>query len=545
MSDPSAPLEWWRRAVIYEVYIRSFADGNGDGIGDIAGIRSRLPYLASLGVDGFWITPWNRSPMADAGYDVSDYRDIDPLFGTLDEARRLIREAHALGLRVIVDIVPNHTSSAHPWFEAALAAGRDGPARARFLFRDGRGLEGTEPPNNWVSAFGGPAWTPAPDDGQLPRQWYLHIFDAAQPDLNWENLDVRAEFESILRFWLETGVDGFRIDVAFLLVKDPALRDVPPGIHKNLPNHPYEDREEVHEIFRSWRRVLDECRPDGAFCGEIELLPDRTARYVRPDELHTAFNLHFAKQLWDVAAFRDTITATLASHAAVGAPPTWVVGNHDAPRPSFRLGRRPGTGTLDGWSRAATADQQRGAIRARAAALLAFALPGSAYVYQGDELGLPEVLDLAPHERQDPLFRRTGGREPGRDGARIPIAWSGDAPPFGFGPPGSAPWLPQPGDWAARTVEAQERDQGSTLLLYRRAIAIRRAHPGFAGDAFRWVDGPAGVLWFERGAGVQCAVNMTDETVALPAGRHTLLATHESAGDRLPADAAEWFITGQ
>jgi len=538
-NGASAP--WWRDAVIYEVYIRSFADGDGDGVGDIAGIRARLPYLAGLGVHGIWITPWYRSPMADGGYDVADYREIDPLFGTVEEARALIAEAHALGLRVIVDIVPNHTSSAHPWFRAALEAPRGSHERARYHFRDGRGPGGGLPPNNWVSAFGGPAWSPAPADGVLPRQWYLHLFDLAQPDLNWELPEVRAEFESILHFWLGTGVDGFRIDVAHLLTKDPALPDLPTDGRTPAAGHPYEDREAVHEVFRSWRRIMDACRPDGVMCGEIALPPDRTARYVRGDELHTAFNLHFARRLWDAEAFRADIDATLSSHASVGAPPTWVLGNHDSPRPAFRFGRTAGAGPVDAWTRAAEADQERGLVRARAAALLALALPGTVYVYQGEELGLPEVLDLPAESRRDPTFFRTAGAEPGRDGARVPIPWSGEAPPFGFSPRPGQPWLSQPPSWASWTVEAEDRDAGSMLALYRRSIALRRADQGFASDAFCWVEAPPGVLLFERGAGFRCAVNMSDVAVALPAGRLTLLATHARADGVLPPDGAEWF----
>jgi alpha-glucosidase len=544
--DPERPpADWWRRAVVYQVYIRSFADGNGDGIGDIAGIRSRLPYLRDLGVDALWITPWYPSPMADGGYDVADYRDIDPLFGNLADARALITDAHDQGIRVIVDIVPNHTSIRHPWARAAWAAQRDAPERARYIFRDGRGATGDEPPNNWMSAFGGPAWSPAPDDGITPRQWYLHLFDASQPDLDWESPEVRAEFESILGFWLRLGVDGFRIDVAGYLRKAAGLPDIPapvagdPGDAWQPRRHPYEDQEGVHEIYRGWRRVT-ELHGGAVFCGEIGLPLDRIARYLGPDELHTAFNFDFALRPWDEVALRASIDATLASHAVVGAPATWVLGNHDLPRPVFRYGRDGTASPWNAWTRAAPSDQVRGLARARAAALLYLALPGSAYVYQGDELGLPEVLDLPAEARQDPTFHRTGGAEIGRDGCRVPNPWSGTSAPFGFGPDGSVPWLPQPASWAGLSVEAESAEAGSTLSLYRAALRIRREHPGLASDAFAWVDAPAGTLWFARG-GLQCVVNLSPDLVRLPGARTTLVATHPGTGDLLPAGAAEWF----
>ncbi len=550
---PSADAGWWRHAVVYQVYIRSFADADGDGLGDIGGIRSRLGYLGDLGVDAIWITPWYRSPMVDGGYDVADYRGIDPRFGTLDDARALIQDAHTRGIRVIIDIIPNHTSSEHPWFREALAAPRGSAARERYLFRDGRGSGGIEPPNNWPSAFGAGAWTPAPDDGVTPRQWYLHLFDASQPDLNWDNAEVRAEFESILDFWLDFGVDGFRIDVAFFLAKAPGLPDLPgtsgidPAGALRPDPHPYSDLDGVHEIYRGWRRVLERHGGDAVFCGEINLPADRIARYLRPDELHTAFNFDFALRPWDAAEFRASIDATLASHSAVGAPATWVIGNHDLPRPVFRYGRgaggQPATGQpWNAWVRSAESDQSHGLVRARAAALLYLALPGSAYLYQGDELGLPEVLDLPPEARQDPTFLGTAGAEPGRDGCRVPIPWSGVVSPFGFGPPGTQPWLPQPSTWNDLSVTAETGDAASTLELYRAAFRLRRQIPGFAGDQFEWLDGPRGALWFGRGGGLQCMVNLSSDPVPLPAGRKPLLSSLPDTGDLLPPDCAAWFI---
>ena len=532
---------------MYQVYIRSFADSNGDGIGDIAGIRSRLDYLVDLGVDAVWIAPWYRSPMADGGYDVADYRDIDPLFGTLDDASGLILDAHRRGLRVIVDLVPNHTSSAHRWFVDALAAPRGSAERGRYIFRDGRGSAGTEPPNNWLSTFGGAAWTLAPDDGTEPRQWYLHLFDSAQPDLNWDNPEVRAEFESILRFWLDFGVDGFRIDVASLLAKEDGLPDIPaagiePPTDGDEPSaHPFVDREGVHDTYRGWRQIVDESGRDAIFCGEIALPAPRIARYLRPDELHTAFNFDFALRRWDADGLRASIDATLASHAAVGAPPTWVLGNHDLPRPVFKYGRTDDVRPWNAWERAAPADQARGLARARAAALLYLALPGGAYIYQGDELGLPEILDLPAEARQDPTFRRSGGADVGRDGCRVPMPWSGDRPPYGFGPAGTRPWLPQPSTWTGLSVAAETRDPGSTLALYRAALRLRRTHPGFAGDAFRWLPGPAGTFEFARSGRLRCAVNLSTVAMPLPADASVLLDSAPVRGGLLAPDSAVWF----
>ena len=542
-----APVErgWWRRAVVYQVYIRSFADGDGDGIGDIDGIRSRLPYLRSLGVDALWITPWYPSPMADGGYDVADYRSVDPRFGELDAAIALIGEAHDLGLRVILDIVPNHTSSAHPWFEAALAAPPGSPARSRYVFREGRGPDGAEPPTDWESIFGGPAWSRIAGEDGRPGPWYLHTFDPSQPDLDWGDPGVRADFEDILRTWFDRGVDGFRIDVASGLVKD--LDHLAPpgepeaGAYVAHP-HPFLDREGTHEVYRSWRRIADAAVPPRILLGEVHAAtPARVARYLRPDELHGAFNFHFLRCPWDATRLRAVIDETLATHDAVGAAPTWVLSNHDEPRHVTRYGR-PYTGIRhravdDGQP----AELQLGTRRARAAALLLLALPGSGYVYQGEELGLPEVEDLPDAALQDPTWVRSGGTIRGRDGCRVPLPWSGAAPPFGFGPPGTEPWLPQPAAWADRTAEVQAADPASMLSLYRAALALRRVDPGLGGEAFRWLPAEPGALHFERDDGLRCLVNLSDDPAALPAHAGVLVASAPLKSPRVPTDAAVWY----
>ena len=554
---PRTVHAWWRSAVIYQVYPRSFADANGDGVGDLPGVTARLGHLASLGVDAVWLSPFYRSPMIDGGYDVADYRDIDPIFGTLADFDVMLAEAHRLELRVIVDIVPNHTSSAHAWFHEALAAPLGSPARERYVFRNGR-AGGTEPPNDWQSVFGGPAWTRVADG-----TWYLHLFDSSQPDLNWLNPEVRSEFAALLRFWLDRGVDGFRIDVAHGMIKAPGLPDVGQQEQSTLIGQselPYFDQEGVHEIYREWRKILDSY--PGARIGVAEAWtpgPERTARYVRPDELHQAFNFDYVLAPWSEPELRKVITASLAASDAVAAPTTWVLSNHDVRRHVTRYGG----GAL-------------GVRRARAAWLLMLALPGSAYLYQGEELGLPELLDLPDELRQDPQWFRSHGQTPSRDGCRVPIPWSGQVPPFGFGPDGStASWLPAPAAWAALTVERQHADPGSMLNLYIQALRLRREHPALGagstqGRGLRWLDAPDGVIAFARepdsathdsgthdsaipaaapsdastsDSGLICAVNFTDAPVTLPWPGELLLASGPVNGAVIAPDTAVWLST--
>jgi alpha-glucosidase len=548
-ESPNA-TPWWREAVIYQVYIRSFADGDGDGMGDIAGLRARLPYLRDLGVDAIWINPWYVSPQADAGYDVADFRDIDPLFGTLAEAEALVAEAHEHGLRVIPDIVPNHTSDQHVWFQAALASAPGSPERSRYVFRDGRGPDGAEPPNNWISRFGGPAWTRITESDGNPGQWYLHLFAPEQPDLNWEHPEVREEFESILRFWFDRGIDGFRIDVAHGLIKDSDLPDVEGADRQahEYPDgeHPHWDRDAVHEIYQAWRRIADSYDGDRAFVAEAWVgKPERLANYLRADGLHTAFNFDFLECEWDAAQLRKVVDATMETLASVGAPATWVLSNHDVARHVTRYGsvdtghkhadRRKGS---DG-----PVDLELGTRRARAGVLLSLALPGGVYVYQGEELGLWEVDDIPDDLLQDPIFERTGGAARGRDGCRVPLPWDGEKPPFGFSPSdGDAePWLPQPEEWRTLTAEAQDGDEGSMLALYRRALRLRRGHAALGEGTLRWLNTPDDVLGFIREPGFACVVNLSDQSHALPDHSDVLIASGPLDGDRLPADTAVWL----
>ncbi|MEW1686685.1 glycoside hydrolase family 13 protein [Streptomyces sp. NPDC091265] len=532
---------WWRHAAIYQIYVRSFADGNGDGTGDLAGVRSRLPYLRDLGVDALWFNPWYTSPMADGGYDVADYRDIDPLFGTLAEAEQLITEAHGHGLRVLVDLVPNHCSDQHVWFRAALAAGPGAPERERFWFVPGRGEGGELPPNDWTSYFGGSAWTRVTEADGSAGPWYLHMFAPEQPDLNWEHPEVRAEFEDILRFWLDRGVDGFRIDVAHGLAKKPGLPDVGPD--PDVTDLPYQDCDAVHDIYRSWRKILDSYDGDRTFVGEVWLpAAEQTARYLRADELHSAFNFDFLCCPWDAAALRGVVDSTFAGHAPVGAPPTWVLSNHDTIRHVTRYGRADTSFDMGDKRLRDPSDAVLGRRRARAAALLTLSLPGGVYVYQGDELGLPEVQDLPDALIQDPTFSRSGGRDRGRDGCRIPLPWAADGASLGFSPEGAAaPWLPQPADWSALTVAAQQGDPESFLSLYRAALALRGERLARLPEELTWVDAGPDTLCFDRAGSFRCLVNL-GAPVPLPAGAKVLLASAALDGTgMLPRDTAVWL----
>ena len=540
-ADPATDVPWWRRAVVYQVYPRSFADGDGDGTGDIEGIRTRLPYLRDLGVDAIWICPWYRSPLNDGGYDVSDYRDIDPRFGDLAAAEALIAEAHDHDIRVIVDLVPNHTSSEHEWFRAALAAGPGSPERARYIFREGSGPDGSRPPNNWKAVFGGSAWGRV-DDGQ----WYLHLFDSTQPDLDWQNEEVRAEFDDIFRFWLDRGADGFRIDVAHGMVKDPTFPDIVGAgrvLEATVPaNHPHWDRDSNHEIIRRWRAVLDESDRDVMMVAEAWVSPERLALYLRPDEYHQSFNFDFLVSPWSHDEAVAAIDRALAATSSVDSTPTWTLSNHDVMRHATRYGLPkdvdwrtwPVTGPHD------LLDADLGLRRARAATLLLMALPGSVYIYQGEELGLPDVWDLPPEVLDDPVWENSGHQQKGRDGCRVPIPWTTDGPSFGFGE--DSAWLPQPPEFGALSVEAQSGDEESTLSMYRRALALRREH--FERDeSFEWMEVDGDAVAFRRGSGAVCVVNFGDRPVALPDGEVLIASTdlHADAG-KLPGNAAAWLL---
>ncbi|MFD6446770.1 glycoside hydrolase family 13 protein [Promicromonospora sp. NPDC060204] len=571
VHTPAGNGEWWRDAVIYQVYPRSFADGNGDGTGDLPGVTAKLDHLAQLGVDAVWLSPFYRSPQKDAGYDVADYRDIDPLFGTLADFDEMLAGAHERGLKVIVDLVPNHSSDQHVWFQEALAAAPGSAERERYMFRDGRGPAGDEAPNNWQSIFGGPAWTrlaPREDDGPLGPQWYLHLFDSTQPDLNWDNPEVRLEFEDVLRFWLDRGVDGFRVDVAHGMIKAAGLPDwdgqvamvegtveeateadpaAPEDGSTGAGNRgPMFDQDGVHDIYRAWHKVLAEYDGDRCLVAEAWVEPlSRLARYVRPDEMHQAFNFSFLTAPWDAATVRTVVNASLSTMEAVGAPTTWVLSNHDVVRHASRFGLEEiGGRQLNGIG--ATDPQPDAALglrRARAATLLMLGLPGSAYMYQGEELGLPDHTALPDDVRQDPSFFRTNGAEPGRDGCRVPLPWVGGAPGNGFGPTGKT-WLPQPDVYAELAADQQYGVKGSTYEMYRAALGLRRAENLGAGT-LAWVDSLADHpdVVALRVADVVVVANLGASSFTLPAGAQVLVASGELDEDsgELPSDTTVWL----
>jgi len=535
--------DWWRQAVVYQIYPRSFADSDGDGVGDLRGVISRIPYLAALGIDAVWLSPFYPSALADGGYDVDDYRDVDPRLGTLADFDEMTAGLHARGIKVIIDIVPNHTSTRHAWFREALAAPEGSPARDRYIFRDGLGEHGTQPPSDWVSQFGGPAWARVPDG-----QWYLHMFAVEQPDLNWDNREVREDFLATLRFWSDRGVDGFRVDVAYGLAKNLAepFQSLPvegdPA--ELLPGtHPLWDRDEVHEIYAEWRQVLNEYDPPRAAVAEAWVPPSRLHRYASPAGLGQAFNFDLLAADWDAGEFLRIITDNLSGAQRHGSSTTWVLSNHDVIRHATRYGLPPGEQLgAEAWllsdGAASGLDRVLGLRRARAAILLVLALPGSAYLYQGEELGLGEVADIPAERLQDPVFIRSGGTRKGRDGCRVPLPWTAGGPSFGFGP--GVAHLPQPAWFGPLSVQAQERDPGSTLLLYRQALNWRRKLQ--TNESMEWMPGTSGqVLHLGRPGGWRSVTNFGPGSMPLPAG-DVILSSAPLEDNQLPADTTAWVL---
>jgi alpha-glucosidase len=560
---PRSQRPWWRDAVTYQIYIRSFADSNGDGIGDVEGIRSKLDYLQKLGIDAIWITPWYPSPQNDHGYDVADYLDIEPDYGTLQDAERLIRDAHDHGIRVIIDVVPNHTSDKHLWFQAALKAKPGSPERARYIFRDGKGKNGELPPNNWQAVFGGPAWHRITEpDGSL-GQWYLHLFAVEQPDLNWENPEVVEHFDQVLKFWLDRGVDGFRIDVAHGMFKEKGLPDIRQSrISKvfgksNLtrmlsPEHkPFWDQEEVHDIYRRWRKILDSYEGDRMAVAEAWVSPaSRIARYVRADELQNSFNFEMLTTLWKPDEIRKKINNSISALAEVGAPTSWVFNNHDVVRSVDRLDlglTNRGETTFDRHGDVSKLNIARGSLRARSATLMALALPGGTYLYQGEELTLPEVRDIPENRLTDPRWKMSGYKDRGRDGCRVPIPWkSSPKGAFGFSnndalTPEEA-WLPASAWWGQFSAESQENDSNSTLNIYRKALAIRKQEPGLGDGAMQWISSRKDVVAFSRPGNFACYINFGAD-FNLPENYEILISSGPMKAHVLPTDTAVWVRT--
>ncbi|TPF84830.1 glycoside hydrolase family 13 protein [Bifidobacterium sp. UTCIF-36] len=575
--------DWWKQAVVYQVYPRSFKDANGDGLGDIAGVTEKIPYLKALGVDAIWLSPFYPSDLADGGYDVIDYRNVDPRLGTMDDFDAMVAAAHEAGIKVIVDIVPNHTADKHVFFQEALAAGPGSPERDRYIFRDGRGEHGELPPNDWISLFGGPAWEQVADG-----QWYLHIFAKQQPDVNWNNPDIHEEFKKTLRFWSDHGTDGFRIDVAHGLAKDlestPLDQMDPLAVQHGLCHDftsPLWDRREVHDIYREWREVFNEYNPPRFAVGEAWVVPEHQHLYASTDELGQVFNFEFAEANWDVDAMRAAILAGLRSAEEThDSTTTWVMSNHDVPRHVSRYGLpqvpasshhqlakdwllRDGTSYFE--------DRELGTKRARAAILMELGLPGSVYIYQGEELGLPEVADIPWDRLEDPtpFFTRERFIEKGRDGCRVPLPWvAADVPApaewnagfgtgasFGFSPAtksdGSAsadPHLPQPLWYKDYAADAEEVDDASMLNLYRATLTLRASLLTATADTADCaaIDAGHDVIAYSRpstdGRRFASYTNFGAAAVTLPAGEVVLASGDLTADGALPQDTTVWLL---
>lgn len=544
-QDPN----WWRQAAVYQIYPRSFADADGNSIGDLRGIIERVPYLQQLGIDAVWLSPFYPSALADGGYDVDDYRGVDPKIGTLEDFDTMSSALHAAGIRLIVDLVPNHTSDQHVWFKEALQAAPGSAARDRFIFRDGLGEDGSQPPADWTSIFGGPAWTRITEPDGTPGQWYLHNFAKEQPDLNWNNNEVKEDFLTTLRFWSDRGVDGFRVDVAHGLSKDLADELPSQAELDALPkdgNHPTWDRDEVHEIYREWRKVFNEYTPPRVGVAEAWVEADRRPMYASPDGLGQAFNFDLLEADFDAAQFREIVTFNLELAQRSGSSTTWVLSNHDVVRHATRYGLAPkaedeeksGAFWLLGGGDKSQLQAEQGLRRARAATMFELALPGSAYLYQGEELGLHEVAEIPDSQRQDPTFFRSPGVSVGRDGCRVPLPWTAEGSSFGFGP-GEA-HLPQPEWFANYSVSAEEVDPNSTLNLYREALRLRRELQ--TEETLEWLETTSEtVLAFRRPNGWVCVTNFGTDPVALPAGEVLLSSAALGSDNELPGESTVWL----
>ncbi|MCI1888980.1 MAG: glycoside hydrolase family 13 protein [Bifidobacterium crudilactis] len=583
MTDNNLNDDWWKQAVVYQIYPRSFKDANGDGLGDIPGITSKMQYLRELGIDAIWLSPFYPSDLADGGYDIIDYRNVDPRLGTMQDFDAMVSAAHQEGIKVIVDIVPNHTANKHAWFLEALAAGRGSTARERYIFKEGSGPNGEFPPNDWQSLFGGPAWERV-EDGQ----WYLHIFAKEQPDLNWNNPEVHEEFKKTLRFWSDHGTDGFRVDVAHGLAKKldgASMKDLSHWtVHDSLSHdgtHPLWDRAQVHDIYREWRQVFNEYNPPRFAVGEAWVVPEHQYLYASPDELGQVFNFEFAIANWFSQDFRTAIRDGLQAAKSSGSTATWVMSNHDVPRHPSRYGlpQAPSKAThqlpKDWVLRDGTTyeeNRELGTRRARAAILMETALPGSVYIYQGEELGLFEVPNIPWDRLEDPTPFRTRGRytEKGRDGCRVPLPWnSQDAPheaswdsrfgtgaSFGFSPSDATagsqsadPHLPQPLWYKDFAVDVEQQDPTSMLSLYKACLSHRAALLTSAHNtSVTWLDEGDEVIAYTRQAAdnsgytaIASITNFGKNAVALPEGDLILSSIQLDDPALLPQDASAWI----
>ncbi len=542
------PKDWWRQAVVYQIYPRSYADQNGDGIGDLKGITSRVPYLKELGVDAVWLSPFYPSELADGGYDVADYRNIDPRIGTLEEFDVMLETLHANGIRVFVDVVPNHSSDQHEWFQAALKAAPGSPERDRYIFRDGKGENGEIRPSELVSHFGPTAWTRITEPDGTPGQWYMHLFAKEQPDFNWDNQEVRDDFIKTMRFWSDRGVDGYRIDVAHALVKDlknghlPERQSYDVSVMKDDGTDDLFDRDEVHEIYASWRQVYNEYDPPRVAVAEAWVHANRRAAYASEKGLGQSFSFDLLGTPWNSKKFHDTIDYNLKASSKTGSSTTWVFSNHDVIRHATRFGLSDEINkNLPKWFRSADRESQinfkQGLERARAATMLILALPGSTYLYQGEELGMHEPLNIPSDQMQDPQWFRSEGSI-SRDGCRVPMPWTSTGSSFGFGPGGSH--LPQPEWFKDVNVEKQDGVKGSTLEMYRDALRIRKDL--ICEEKLTWVKHwlNNNVLHFKRPNGWQSITNFGNKPIKLPKGQ-VLISSQPLVDGKIAPNTTVWL----
>lgn len=535
---------WWRQAVVYQVYPRSFKDSNGDGLGDIAGITSKADYLEQLGIDAIWLSPFYPSALADGGYDVADYRDVDPKLGSLADFDEMIQAYHSRGIRVFVDVVPNHSSDLHVWFQEALAAEPGSAARDRYIFRDGKGEHGELPPNDWPSHFGPTSWTRTTNADGTPGQWYLHLFAPEQPDFNWDNEEVIEDFKKTMRFWSDRGVDGFRIDVAHALKKDmsePYPKVIDYDV-KHIPldgSHHLFDRDDVMEIYRGWREIFNSYNPPRVAVAEAWVPPSRRPRYASPETLGQAFNFDLLAAPWSAKKFRKSISFNLDLSEKSGSSSTWVLSNHDVVRHASRYGL-PKKTDFEKWllsgGTTPELDRELGLNRARAATMLLLALPGSTYMYQGEELGLFEVADIPAEDLQDPIWLRDNGLRKGRDGCRVPLPWEKTGSSFGFGTAGAH--LPQPAWFSGFSVEFEEAQEDSTLKMYRAALELRKTL--LSTETLEWVPSSRKVVHFTRQNGWHNITNFGKKAIDLPAGTVQLTSAPLVDG-KLPGNATAWI----
>ena len=510
----SKDKNWWRQAAIYQIYPRSFKDSNGDSLGDLKGITSKIDYLSSLNLDAVWLSPFYPSALVDGGYDVDDYRNVDPKLGSLADFDEMLTKLHEAGIRIFVDVVPNHSSNLHVWFKEAIAAEPGSAARNRYIFRDGKGANGELPPTDWPSHFAPSAWTHESKMGGKHNQWYCHLFAPEQPDFNWDNREVEEDFLKTLKFWADRGVDGFRIDVAHAMKKDLSepLKSQPRyASHKELDlangTNVLFDRNEVHEVYKEWRKVFDQYDPPRVAVAEANVSAEGAVRYASTSELGQCFNFELLDASFSANEFKIIIDRALVNAKKAGSSTTWCLNNHDQMRPATKFGLLPTVDRIrwkNSGGKTSLLDEKLGIQSAVAASMLIMALPGCTYIYQGEELGLHEVLDIPEDQIQDPQYLRNHKVDKGRDGCRVPLPWTKTGPSFGFGDGGAH--LPQPKNFGEYSIEAESADPTSPLSIFRKALALRKTL--IAPEEISWHEtGDASVLHFSRPNGWNCITN--------------------------------------